>query len=466
MKKILFILLMLFAGIINIAYAANAGMGIVVKFQDGSVKTDCVNAEEDMNGYDILKKSVFSILWSPESVFGQLICKINGEGTEIQGPYCEYSGKFWNFNILPYGSNEWVHSPVGHNGPGGCWNRKEASFTGHYCSVDGDVIGYKFGSGGDEPQLMSYEQVCDKLKVKNIKIYVDGKKETGAYDDGGKIKVIPGSKLELKIELENLYTDEQDVEINDIIIQGTLNGIDNGADIEDEEYLNLNADSRKEITLKFNIPQYAEKDSYELTLEIKGKNERGFAYSKAILFEVKVNREKHELLFNKILVNGNFECGSILKLSIEMENMGSSDENTQLNIKNEILGLNKQESFNLKTGNVYKKDYLIETPKNLEGIFQLMISAVYNGGNDAETQIKEIDVKCESTQAVNASIMPKSKNEMQGITSFAEPKPLQKEIALIGDNNQSFLKKYGLVIALIFGNLLLFTCIIILIIKV
>jgi len=38
-------------------------------------------------------------LWSPESAFGQLICKINGEGTDIQGNFCAYFGEFWNFNI-------------------------------------------------------------------------------------------------------------------------------------------------------------------------------------------------------------------------------------------------------------------------------------------------------------------------------------------------------------------------------
>ena len=220
MKKIIFAFyFVFFLFLINLTYAAD--IGIVVEFDDGTVKTDCVNVPENSDGKEILDKIVFNILWSPTSVFGQLICKIEDEGTEIEGNFCAFSGEFWNFNILGYGSNSWLHSPVGHNGPGGCWNRDELSFGGHYCAVDKDVLGYKFGSGGDEPPLKTYEQVCEKLKVKDIKAYVDGKKQSGVDEDGGKIDATPGSKLELKIELENAYSDDEGIDVEDITVDGT-----------------------------------------------------------------------------------------------------------------------------------------------------------------------------------------------------------------------------------------------------
>src|SRR3989338_6815507 len=182
--------ILIFAGVIltmiNAAYAAD--VGIVVELEDGSVKTDCISAAEDTDGYELLQESAFDILWSPESSFGQLICKIDGEGTDVQGSFCEYFGKFWNFNILNYGEDSWIHSPVGHNGQGACWNRNENSFAGHYCGFDKDVIGYKFGEGAEEPPLMTFEQVCENLGVKSLKAYVDGKKDGSADEKGGKVE--------------------------------------------------------------------------------------------------------------------------------------------------------------------------------------------------------------------------------------------------------------------------------------
>ena len=51
-----------------------------------------------------------------------------------------------------------------------------------------------------------------------VAFYVDGKKEAGADKDGGKIDAIPGSEIELKITVENLYGRNEDADIKDILI--------------------------------------------------------------------------------------------------------------------------------------------------------------------------------------------------------------------------------------------------------
>ena len=345
MKKIMIFVLMLL--LVQIVNAVN--VGIVVELDDGTVKTDCVNVALGTNGFEALGKSTLDILWSPESAFGSLICRIEGEGTDVSGNFCEYFGDFWNFNILPEGDNEWVHSPVGHNGPGECWNRDAFSFAGNYCGVDKDVLGYKFGSGGDEPPLKTYVQVCEKLDVKDIKAYVDGKKDSGADEDGGKIDVVPGSELELKIKLENLYTDNEDIEINDITIEGTLEGIDDGDDIDDKsDDFDLNPEKGKEVNLEFDIPLEVDDDSYDLIITIEGENENGFPYSKEIEFEVEVDKEKHDIIFNKLdFLSSNAQCGSSASLKVKAVNVGVNDEAVKLAILNEELEVNIQDSFEL-----------------------------------------------------------------------------------------------------------------------
>jgi len=400
MKKTLLIIINLFilVSVINIVHAEN--VGIIVKLSDGTVKTDCVNVPSGTDGFQILEKSVFDILWSPASAFGNLVCRIEGEGTDISGNFCEFSGSFWNFNILPNGGSSWIHSPVGHNGPGGCWNRDGLSFGGHYCGVDKDVLGYKFGSGGDEPPLKTYEQVCEKLKVKDIKVYVDGKKESGADEDGGKIDVIPGSELELKIKIENLYTDDEDVKIEDITIEGTLENIDDGDDLDDESNdFNLRADKDKEVSLKFNIPLEVEEDDYDLTIEIEGENENGFPYFLEIEFEVEVDKEKHDVVFNQLnFLDDNVQCGSSASLKVNVVNLGANEENVKLLISNQELGINIQESFELtedpfEKDNSFSKTYKIMLPPGIApGTYSLRSNLFY--GNDIESSAAELNVEC------------------------------------------------------------------------
>ena len=95
MKKTLLIInLFILVGVINIVHAEN--VGIIVELSDGTVKTDCVNVPSGTDGFQILEKSVFDILWSapyidilglfgiPGTSFGQAAersCKAPGAGT-------------------------------------------------------------------------------------------------------------------------------------------------------------------------------------------------------------------------------------------------------------------------------------------------------------------------------------------------------------------------------------------------
>ncbi len=396
---LLIVNLILLIGISNIVSAVD--VGIVVEFNDGTVKTDCVDVPQETEGFAILEKSVFDILWSPSSAFGQLVCKIDNEGTGIQGNFCEFSGEFWNFNILPNGDSQWLHSPVGHNGPGGCWNRKTTSFAGHYCGIDKDVLGYKFDSGSDgEPKLKTYADVCEKLKIKDIKVYVDGKKESGADEAGGKIDVIPGSKLDLKIEIENLYTKKEDIGIEEISVQGTLEGIDDGRDIDGSANdFDLSAGKNKEITLEFSIPLKVEDGDYDLIVEIEGENERGFPYSKIIEFEVDVEKEKHDVAFKELgFSSSNIQCGNAAKLNVNVVNLGTSGEDVKLIITNRDLGIDIMESFKLsrdpfEKGNSFRKSYIVDLPQNtLPGKYMFLADSVF--GDNAERSNAELNVEC------------------------------------------------------------------------
>jgi hypothetical protein len=390
MLSVSFVLMMF---LVQVASAAD--VGIVVEFPDGSVKTDCVSVAASASGYDILQQSTFDIGWSDSGAFGRSLCKINGVGDEISGAACVWDPDLsWAFYTL--NTNSWDYSLVG---------------LDTYSAVDKAVLGF-VRSGFDflwnpteEPPVKTYEQVCEKLSVKNIKAYVDGKKESGADEDGGKIDVVPGSKLELKIELENLYTDDEDIKIKDITIEGVLESIDDGDDVDDEANdFNLNPEKDKEVTLEFDIPMEVDEDNYDLTVTIEGENENGFPYSEEIEFEVDVDKEKHDIIFNKLkFSNDNVECGSSANLDVKVVNLGVNDESVKFTILNEELGISIQESFELSEDpfdkdNSFSKTYKIMLPDDINpGMYLLRADLFY--GNNIESSTVELNIACKGTAA-------------------------------------------------------------------
>ncbi|MFW9875240.1 MAG: Hpt domain-containing protein, partial [Candidatus Thorarchaeota archaeon] len=59
--------------------------------------------------------------------------------------------------------------------------------------------------------------------VKDVEAKVDGDKDSSADENGGKIDIKPGSRLELKVELENLYSD--DISLEGVYVEAIIEDI-------------------------------------------------------------------------------------------------------------------------------------------------------------------------------------------------------------------------------------------------
>ena len=343
MMKIKIIYALVFLVLVNIALAAD--VGVVVEFEDGSLFKKCITAGEGANGREILEKTGLDILWSPTTAYGSLICKINREGTDVSGNNCEYFGEFWNFNILV--NSEWQHMPVGHDAPGGCWNRDISSWDGHYCGVNGDVIGYKFTDSG-APPMMVFDDICPetRIAISDLKVEVDGKDKN--LKDGDTIKnVKPGSEVEFRLEVENLNK-RSGLDINDVNIKITLDDID--LDEEADEF-DLKSGSKKSKTLNFNVPLEVDEDSYDVIIEVEGEQEDGTDFILEWQLDLEIDKEKHSVVIeNAGLENSYLECGESTNLNVKLVNLGSNDEETDLKVENPDLGVLIKEAIKLEEG--------------------------------------------------------------------------------------------------------------------
>lgn len=421
MKKIwIFILtLVLIIQLVNAAEVC-----VVVDYGDNEPDSKCIDIDEGKNGYELLNKMGWSLLWSPETMYGHMLCKIKDVGTDISGKYCAYSGDFWN--IILNRDNQWVHLPVGLDAPGNCWNYDINSWDGHYCTKDGDVLGFAFGAAGSEPNM---------FKVNISKIYVDGEKQTDSNVRRGRIvDIFPNSEIELKIELENLYDSSTDIEIVEISIKGTIEEIDNGEDIEEEiGEFDLKADMKSSKMLKFGIPLEVEAKDRLLKIEIKAKDDADIKYEKEFNYDLEIEKEDYKLKIIKAdLDKSSYKCGTNAFLDFSILNIGAKNEVVKLQITNDDLKLNVNENFELSNNafeesSKYEKRFNIRLPDNIDKkTYPITITAEY-GSKKEIGNVNLVVGECEKKESKNETKELKEEEEITGVQMEQSPKEEKTE---------------------------------------
>jgi len=462
MKKRVLIGLFLLLFIIQLVNAAE--VCVVVDYGGyGEEEPDskCIDIDEGKNGYDVLEATGFDILWSPESTWGQMVCKINDIGTDIQGTSCYYDPnkqEFWNFALVD--GTKWGHSPVGLNGGDECWNRdfswSDWSKVVHYCVKDGDMLGFAFGKGGAEPEM---------FKANTTKIDVDGKKQSDSKTRSGKIvDVFPGSVVEFKIELENLYDSSTDIEITDISIEGTIEEINDGDDIDEEiSDFDLGADRKKTEELKFEIPLEVEAKDRLVKIEIKAEDDAGIKYEKEFTYDLEVEKENHKLKILKAeLDKGSYKCGENALLDFSIINIGKDNENVDLEITNEDLKIDINENFELsdeayEESSKYEKKFNLWLPENIsKTTYPIIITATY--GSEKETESVNLVVsECEEEKGIVKESEEVTEVKTGEISDKMEETELEEEVkpALATTLREKIGGNLPLILTLVLGVLIL-----------
>ncbi len=165
-----------------------------------------------------------------------------------------------------------------------------------------------------------------------------------------------GSSLKLRVRLKNDFTDDEDIEIENIDVTATIENIDDEDDLDQEvSDIDINAENSESVDMYFIVPIDAEKDTYTVLIEAVGKDESSEATHKAVFkFTLEVDRKDHELEIRKMnLVDSSLSCKRNTLLDMEIANIGSRDEEkAAIEIINAELGLNYK-----KTGIELTNDY-------------------------------------------------------------------------------------------------------------
>jgi hypothetical protein len=330
------LILLLFCTIFLLNFVSSEKVGVVITFPDNSIYAQCLDVSEDTSGFDLLNELSLKTTWSDVSTYGHQLCQINNVGDEVSGNYCSYNGKYWGF--FKEKGNDWQYLPVGFDAGDKCWNNDLNSYLGHYCTKEGDLIGLRYGEYGEIPEYYSFDDICSPLNLKDVKVYVDDKREGGVNENGGEIEAKAGSKISFKIELENNYLFDEEFSIEDVKAKITFEDIRESEKFKDLDF-EENDLEKMEIVLPLNLSE----GDYEIELEISGED---------------TNNIEHE-------INIDYDL-EIIKGDEYLEELITEEVNTQ---SNEFKEDEKSQEVIKKTPLIYKNQEIETTRANIEESF-------------------------------------------------------------------------------------------------
>ncbi len=399
-----------------IPFSQAATIGVVVELPSGAVSVDCLDISDNSDGYQTLSKTDLDLEWAGPSAFGHQLCMINGFGDEANGDYCEYSGKYWGF--FKSKGQSWEYLPVGFDGGSSCWNKDLLSFEGHYCAEEGDVIGLNYGEYGDKPVHHSFEELCNPLKVKDVTIRVDNKRQKDADETGGQIEAGPGSTIQFDVSIMNDEQFETDLTVEDIEMEITIDDIKNGLE-EKADFKDLDIGEEDEEKISIELPLILEDGDYDIKLLIEGTTNKGISQEISLEYELEINKERHDVEFLLIELEEEKICsGKQIKILVGVANIGKEDENIALTIQIPELGTQKTENIFLEEGDdkddsTSWKTIQFATSKSITGNYNLVVSADFKEHIEENLQIT-IE-KC--AEKAEEQKEPESTNKATGFTT-------------------------------------------------
>ena len=199
----------------------------------------------------------------------------------------------------------------------------------------------------------------------------------------------PGDQVQVMVDVKNNFSSNENFRIRSILVKGTIAGIDDGNDLDDESSsFDLAQGSSKRVTLKFQVPIQVSEDSFNMQVTTEGEDQNNTIQQSDFTAILNVNKRSHQLIFLRDSLNpSSVSCRrNNIRLDTSFANIGSDDENlVNIEISNSELGLNiKDTATNLLAeandpASVFSKVYSFKISNDvLSGTYPISVSLSYN----------------------------------------------------------------------------------------
>ena len=223
-------------------------------------------------------------------------------------------------------------------------------------------------------------------------------------------QVRPGSKLEFRIDVNNAFTSDEDIDIEDITATITIKEIGDEDDLDEEsDRFDLKPNEEEKVTILIGIPLEVEEGTYDVLVEIEGEDTEGTKHRIEWNLKLSLVKERRELIIRKANLTGSvLSCDRNTKLNIEVLNTGARGESdAKVEAVNKGIGLNfVEEGIRLETNpfeddDQYEKSLAIKVGDNVAaGTYPITVNA-YTGEALLESKAVSLVIEdCKSAEEI------------------------------------------------------------------
>jgi len=188
-KRLLLMLLILSATV----FAGRAGL--VVQFGNSSVFKKCVDFNDGESAFEFIENSGLAVVTHSYETIGIALCRIGSTGCDSSNCFCK--SDYWGFYYLE--GNNWKYSDAG---------------IADYKVKEGDVVGFRWGSFGNLPEMHNFNELCGVQNATRAIITAPNTVQVGGNvvvkltSDDGKPLVYEKVIVEFTGERKELVTNE------------------------------------------------------------------------------------------------------------------------------------------------------------------------------------------------------------------------------------------------------------------
>jgi len=292
-------------------------------------------------------------------------------------------------------------------------------------------------SDGNLSDLQSYNLIVTKgakLRITDLDIKVGDNTDKNVQNNSRISKeAAPGDKLSFDLEISNFFTNDEDLEIEDIDVEITIEDIDDGDDLGgDASEFDLKSGKDDNVKIDFEVPVDVDEDTFDVFIEVEGQDENGTTHEILWRLQLEVEKENHEIrVLRASATPSEIKCQRAVSINTEIINTGAEDEDdVTLEILSQQLGINSvTDDIELDEGtndNRFTK-LLTATVSNdvASGTYPLSVNTYYDGKlSDTET-ISLVAQQCELTEEVKETVKEKPKVEVKTPQPGVEKQPEQ-----------------------------------------
>ena len=153
----------------------------------------------------------------------------------------------------------------------------------------------------------------------------------------------PESVLRFNFNIENTFSDKEDIDIDDITVKVTIEEIDDGDDLDEEsDEFNLDSDQNEDVDVIIKIPLSVDVGIYDVLIVVEGEDDDGNQHTAQMSLKIDIDKEARNVIVSEAsLFPSNVKCTGSSTLTATIKNIGSrTEDEAMIEIINSDLDIN------------------------------------------------------------------------------------------------------------------------------